>query len=100
MIIPSIDEPFGLVGLEGMAMGKPIISSQVGGLSEFLKEEYSCSKILKRDKQSIIDSVLKLIKNDRYRKYIGKNAKREVEKFSWKRIILTYIRLYKEVYPC
>jgi glycogen synthase len=36
LIIPSREEPFGMVALEAMAIGKPIVASRVGGLPEVL----------------------------------------------------------------
>ena len=38
LVIPSRQEPFGIVGLEALAAGKPILSTKVGGLPEFLDE--------------------------------------------------------------
>jgi glycosyltransferase involved in cell wall biosynthesis len=37
VIIPSRLEPFGMVALEAMSQGKPIVASKVGGLPEFLE---------------------------------------------------------------
>ncbi len=35
--IPSLQEPFGMVALEAMALGKPVVASRVGGLPEVLE---------------------------------------------------------------
>jgi glycosyltransferase involved in cell wall biosynthesis/SAM-dependent methyltransferase len=37
VVIPSLQEPFGLVALEAMSLGKPIVASDVGGLAEVLE---------------------------------------------------------------
>lgn len=39
LVIPSIYEPFGIVALEGMAAGVPIVASNVGGLSEIVEHD-------------------------------------------------------------
>src|SRR5690606_20447002 len=38
-VCPSREEPFGIVNLEAMARGKAVISSNVGGVPEYLKNE-------------------------------------------------------------
>lgn len=38
LVVPSIYEPFGLVALEGAALGAPLVVAQTGGLAEFVQE--------------------------------------------------------------
>jgi glycosyltransferase involved in cell wall biosynthesis len=37
IVIPSRQEPFGLIALEAMAIGKPVVATRVGGLTEVLE---------------------------------------------------------------
>ena len=39
LVVPSIYEPFGIVALEGMATGVPVVASQVGGLAEVIDHD-------------------------------------------------------------
>lgn len=40
VVMPSTwDEPFGLVALEGMAAGRPVVASRVGGLAQFVNDD-------------------------------------------------------------
>jgi len=38
VVVPSREEPFGLVALEAMAAGKPVVATRVGGLPEVLQD--------------------------------------------------------------
>jgi glycogen(starch) synthase len=38
LVIPSIYEPFGLVALEGAALGAPLVVARTGGLAEFVED--------------------------------------------------------------
>jgi len=39
LVAPSVYEPFGIVALEGMATGVPVVASKVGGLSEVIEHD-------------------------------------------------------------
>ncbi|MEI6713123.1 MAG: glycosyltransferase family 4 protein [Verrucomicrobiota bacterium] len=45
LVVPSIREPMGIVALEGMAMGKPLVVSRVDGLIEFTREGTGCKQV-------------------------------------------------------
>lgn len=81
LVIPSMwEEPFGCVAIEGMALGKPLIVSKSGALSEIVKEKYGY--IIEKD-INFIDNIAKsietLVNNDNIREEYGKNAKIEFE---------------------
>ena len=77
-VIPSIYEPFGIVALESMAAGTPVVSSDVGGLSEIINHEYNGVKVYPRNPDSIAWGIDKVISDFGFREWIIKNAKNEV----------------------
>lgn len=81
LVIPSIvEEAFGCVAIEGMAMGKPLIVAKSGGLPEIVKKEYG--DIIEKNSQFIDNmakSIERLVENDKIRMEYGKNAKNEFE---------------------
>ena len=38
LVVPSLYEPFGLVALEGAALGTPLVVARTGGLAEFVED--------------------------------------------------------------
>lgn len=83
-IFPTLYEPFGLVILEAMASGLPVITSQLAGAAELI-EDGKDGLLLKNPKDSndIADKLNYLLDNDRARNKIGKGARNKAEKHSW-----------------
>lgn len=77
LVIPSMwEEPFGVVALEGMAMCKPIIATDSGGLTEILEDKITAT-IVHRDKmivKRIKDAMKELLVDIHYRESIVYNA--------------------------
>jgi glycosyltransferase involved in cell wall biosynthesis len=81
--MPSRNEPFGIVALEGWAAGKPVVASEVGGPSEFVWHGVTGLKI-----QPTVDSVgwgLGTVFADfEWARWMGANGRRAAETaFTW-----------------
>jgi len=63
VVIPSREEPLGLVGLEALATKTPVIASNVGGLSEYIKHGYNGLLFEKEDYKMLARSIINLITN-------------------------------------
>jgi len=98
LVIPSIYEPFGIVALEAMTCGKPVIATNVGGLPEIIEHGRTGILIPPRDSSAIADSIIELIKNKNLRKEISSNSIRLVElKFNAKFITDKNLEFYEKV---
>ena len=96
VVVPSRYEPFGIVALEGMAAGKPVIASNIGGLPEIVKN--GINGILTDPSSSQIAAAMTSFceRKELIEEY-GKNNKETVKLFDWKPIAHSYIRLYDSV---
>ncbi|GAB4540295.1 MAG: glycosyltransferase family 1 protein [Pleurocapsa sp.] len=83
-VVPSHYEPFGLVAIEAMASGTPVIASDVGGLQFTVVNEKTGLLVPPKDSQAFAEAIDRVLNNPQWRDSLGKNARRRVEKqFSW-----------------
>lgn len=85
--IPSLMEAISLSALEGMACGKPIISTNVGGMPQIIKQLETGLLVEPKDEKQLAQAIEKLVNDNELREVIGNNCRRFVEeKYSWKSI--------------
>ncbi len=98
MIVPSVYEPFGIVALEGMAAGVPVVASQVGGLAEVIEHDKTGVWVYPRSPDSIAWGIERVLSDAGYRDWLVKNAYQAVmTRFSWKAVANETIDVYKRV---
>lgn len=86
-VFPSTYEPFGIVALEGMLAGNPIVVSDIGGLNEIVEHSVNGMKSYAGNSNSIADSILTLLFDHKLCNEISKNAKAKVkELYNWTKI--------------
>lgn len=73
LCIPSVWEGFGLVAVEGLCFGKPIIATPVGGLKDIVNDE--CGKLC-MNKEEFVSEIYKLLTNYSYLDKKSKGALR------------------------
>jgi glycosyltransferase involved in cell wall biosynthesis len=76
LIHPSLSEGFGRAVLEGMALGKPVIASSVGGLREIIKDGENGFLVEPGDPQMIAEKLRLLLLNKNLRDNFGKAARK------------------------
>lgn len=83
MLLPSVDEPFGLSTIEAMACGKVAIGANSGATTEIIRNGTDGFMIDPNNYIQLTDLLAKLMADDELRKTIGMNARRSaVERFS------------------
>lgn len=98
-VIPSVTtkkwrEQIGMVNLQSMACGVPVVSTFSGAISEYVKQGETGILVPERDPDSLADAIIKLLKNDELRKRLGTNARKHVvENFSAKKNVIANEKL-------
>jgi N-acetyl-alpha-D-glucosaminyl L-malate synthase BshA len=94
-LLPSKTESFGLVALEAMACGVPVISSNAGGLPEVNKDGFSGYLSEVGDIQGMAENAIAILKNDDVLAEFKKNALVTAQKFDIKNVLPVYEDLYQ-----
>lgn len=95
VVVPSKYESFGIVALEAMACGTPVIASDVGGLACLVKNEETGFTIPDGDISALADKIALLINNPELRKKIGVQAAKYAKEYGWASIAKKMIKLYQ-----
>ncbi|KAH7417770.1 glycosyltransferase family 4 protein [Cadophora sp. MPI-SDFR-AT-0126] len=82
----SITETFGLVVLESMASGVPVIARDEGGPSEIVEDETSGYLVPPDDLEGFVEKVVKLGKDNKLRAEMGFKARKLAEEATWEKI--------------
>ena len=97
VVMPSHYESFGMVALEAMAMGRPVIASEVGGLAYLVQDGVNGYHVPTRDPEALAERIYELLTNVDCREAMGIAARHYAERFDWRiiagRIVAVYNRL-------
>ena len=96
-VIPSRQEPFGIVALEFMSTKIPIVCSGVDGLAEFVKDGVTTLVTQNNDPVEICTAVSNLINDANLRKKLIDSAYQYSEKFAVPNYVKAIEEIYKEV---
>ncbi len=96
-VVPSFYESFGLVALEAMACGTPVVASRVGGLSVAVRDSETGYLIPWRCPEPFAERLELLLGNEELRNRFGQAAREEVERFRWANVAEAVLGLYAEV---
>lgn len=101
LVFPSRYEPFGLVVLEAMATGLPVVTAATTGAAELVTPD--CGIVLpdSDDTQALAEALNQLVKCDRQqRQQMGQAARTIAEQHSWANMASNYVNLFEEIQPC
>ena len=97
-VLPSLSESFGIVNIEAMASGLPIVSTNVGGLPDLIKDGINGFLVNPRDPAAIAEKSLLILNDKNLKERISQNNLSEAKKYSWDYVIERLVDEYNKVY--
>lgn len=96
-VVPSYYESFGLVALEAMACGVPVVASRVGGLLETVRDGETGYLVPWRCPEPFAERLEMLLANEPLRRSLGRMARAAVERFRWSEVATRVEDVYHEL---
>jgi glycosyltransferase involved in cell wall biosynthesis len=93
----SDNEPFGIVVIEAMALGKPVVAGADGGPTEIITNGADGLLVPYGDVQGVASAVLRLLEDPEASKRMGQRARTRARDFSSDEYVERFIRLLKEL---
>jgi D-inositol-3-phosphate glycosyltransferase len=97
VVMPSHYESFGMVALEAMAMGAPVIASEVGGLAHLVQHGYNGYHVPSRDPEALAARILELLQDAGLRARLGRQAQEYAQAYDWDHIVRRMLTVYREL---
>ncbi len=83
-VLPSLSESFGMVAVEAMACGLPVVGTKVGGIPQVVQDNRTGFLVPAANSSALADKINYLLDNPEIALQFGKNARKRVEeRFSW-----------------
>ena len=86
VVMPSHYESFGMVALEAMACGTPVIASRVGGLAHLIQDGETGFFVPAQDPETLAEKLRLVFVDNQLRAKMSAKAARYARDFSWERI--------------
>jgi glycosyltransferase involved in cell wall biosynthesis len=98
VVVPSHEEAFGIVAIEAMAAGAPVIASSIPAFASYIEHERTGLLSAAGDAEDLARQVGRLLRNPELRREMARNALQDVvPKHAWDRVIAAAETAYRDV---
>jgi glycosyltransferase involved in cell wall biosynthesis len=99
LVLSSTNEGFPNVIYEAMAMGRPVISTNVGSIQDIIKDGYNGFLVEPKNPEQLAEKIIYVLKNPAIAKEMGRNGKETILKLglTWENTAKKTIAIYKNL---
>ncbi len=97
VVVPSHYESFGMVALEAMACGTPVVASQVGGLAFLVKDGVTGFVVPDNEPDMLADRLIDIILHKDLQEQLGKQGELLARDYSWDKIVVRIAEIYADL---
>jgi D-inositol-3-phosphate glycosyltransferase len=97
LAMPSLYESFGMVALEAMACGTPVIASEVGGLGYLVQNEITGYTVPDSNPDALCIKISRLLNDADLRERMGRAAAQYALDYAWPRITTQVVEVYDDL---
>jgi D-inositol-3-phosphate glycosyltransferase len=99
VVMPSHYESFGMVALEAMACGAPVVASRVGGLAFSVQDGQTGFLVPDGDAEAMASRIRLLLENRALGHQMGQKAVRWAQRYGWPVIAKQIVDMYERAQP-
>jgi D-inositol-3-phosphate glycosyltransferase len=97
VVVPSHYESFGMVALEAMACGTPVVASQVGGLAYLVQDGLTGYTVPVDEPAELASRLTTLLQDTHLRDQMGKRAEQVAQEYAWEKIANRLLTVYESL---
>ena len=97
LVLPSVSEAFGLVLIEAMACGLPVIACRAHGPTAIVAEGRTGWLVWPDDEEALVDSLVTAASDPEERRKYGSRARAESRRYAWPGVARRFVALYEEL---
>jgi len=98
-VMPSYYESFGMVALEAMACGSPVVASRVGGLTTTIRDGVTGHLVPEGDPAALAERLTAVLADPAEQERLGREAARWAAEHRWPCVAESVCRLYADLRP-
>jgi D-inositol-3-phosphate glycosyltransferase len=99
LVMPSHYESFGMVALEAMACGTPVIASEVGGLAYLVRDGETGFTIPDQEPEALCEKISWLLRDHNLHATMSQRALEYAQDYAWDKIAKQIVDVYKNLLP-